>query len=312
MLIKYKNYDLVIIGSGSAGNTAAIYAARSNLKTLLLTGQQKGGQLTMTDSVENYPGFIDPVNGYELMHQMLEQAKCYGTDVIDEHVTEVDFTHYPFNINTIENKYIAKSAIIATGSNAKWLNMGEEKYAGRGTSTCALCDGFFFKNKSVAVIGGGSSAVEEALYLSDICSQVHLVHRRDCLRAESVLQDRLFAKNNISFHWNSTFQSLITNENDQIIGININNIIENNINIIDCLGVFIAIGHIPNTQIFARQINLDSDNYIITQSNSTKTNIDGVFAAGDVQDKIFKQAVTAAGTGCMAAIEAKQFLQSKQ
>ncbi|MCP5322940.1 MAG: thioredoxin-disulfide reductase [Candidatus Paracaedibacteraceae bacterium] len=303
--------QLLIIGAGPAGYTAAVYAARANLKPTLVTGLQPGGQLTITTDVENYPGFADAIQGPWLMEQMRIQAENMGTNIIYDYVSNVDFSKQPFTCYGESNTFTADSVIIATGAEAKWLNISsEETFKGFGVSACATCDGFFFKNKPVAVIGGGNSAVEEALYLSNIASSVTLVHRRDSLRAEKVLQDRLFANPKINIIWNHEIDEILgTTTPKAVTGIRLKSTLspETTQNI-EVEGIFIAIGHSPKTEMFKGHIDLDSAGYIITPKGETTTNIPGVFAAGDVQDKIYRQAVTAAGQGCMAALDAEKFL----
>lgn len=302
---------VLIIGSGPAGLTAAIYAARAALKPILIHGMQPGGQLTITTDVENYPGFAKTIEGPWLMEQMTEQAKNVGTEVISDYVEKIDLSTRPFVATTGSGKqYIAESVIISTGAEARWLNIeSETKFKGFGVSACATCDGFFFKNKEVVVIGGGNSAVEEALYLTNHASKVTIVHRRDSFRAEKILQERLFQNPKISVIWNSRLVEVLGTDNPKsVTGAKLENILTKDISVVNCHGIFVAIGHTPNTALFKEQLEMDSDNYIITKPNSTETSIKGVFAAGDVQDKIFRQAVTAAGTGCMAALEAGKFL----
>jgi len=302
---------LLIIGSGPAGLSAAIYAARASLEPILLHGMQPGGQLTITTDVENYPGFADAVQGPWLMEQMTEQAKNVGTKIIYDFIEKIDLSNRPFiAVAGSGNIYEAQTIIIATGAAAKWLNLpSEQKFQGFGVSACATCDGFFFKNQHVLVVGGGNSAVEEAMYLTNHASKVTIIHRGSSFRAEKILQERLFKNPKISVIWNSVLEEVVGNDNPKAVtGAKIHNVQTNETSLIDCTGVFIAIGHKPNTDLFKNQLNMDSDNYIITQADSTKTNISGVFAAGDVQDKIYRQAITAAGTGCMAALEAEKFL----
>ena len=302
---------VLIIGSGPAGLTAAIYTARAALNPILLHGMQPGGQLTITTDVENYPGFADPIEGPWLMEQMTAQAKNVGTEIITDYVEKIDLSTRPFVATTGSgNTYIADSVIICTGAEARWLNIeSEAKFKGFGVSACATCDGFFFKNKEVIVIGGGNSAVEEALYLTNHASKVTIVHRRDSFRAEKILQERLFKNPKISVIWNHKLVEVVGTENPKsVTGAKLENILTKDISLVNCHGIFVAIGHMPNTALFKGQLEVDSDNYIITKPNSTETSIKGVFAAGDVQDKIFRQAVTAAGTGCMAALEVEKFL----
>ncbi|WP_253308556.1 MULTISPECIES: thioredoxin-disulfide reductase [unclassified Rickettsia] len=302
---------ILIIGSGPAGLSAAIYTARAALKPILIHGSQPGGQLTITTDVENYPGFAESVQGPWLMEQMTLQAKNVGTEIITDYVAKVDLSKRPFLVFTGSGtEYEAESIIICTGAEARWLNIpSEKKFQGFGVSACATCDGFFFKKQEVIVVGGGNSAVEEALYLTNHASKVTVIHRRNNFRAEKILQERLFQNPKISVIWDHIAHEIIGSENpNAVTGVKIQNVHTKEISLINCSGVFIAIGHKPNTNLFKGQIEMDSDDYIITKPNSTKTNIEGVFAAGDVQDKIFRQAVTAAGTGCMAALEAEKFL----
>lgn len=301
---------VLIIGSGPAGYTAAIYAARANLSPILVEGVQPGGQLTITTDVENFPGFPE-IQGPELMAHMREQAEKVGTNIISDHIKSVDFSKRPFTaVGESGDSYSADAVILCTGASARWLGIeSEQKFSGFGVSACATCDGFFYRNKKVAVIGGGNSAVEEALYLANIASEVVLIHRRDSLRAEKILQDRLFNNPKISVIWDSGVEEFIGTENpNNLTGIKLKNLKTNAVSELEVNGAFVAIGHVPNTEMFKGQLDMDSDNYLITAPNSTKTNIAGVFAAGDVQDKIYRQAITAAGTGCMAALEAEKFV----
>ncbi|MDP3936444.1 MAG: thioredoxin-disulfide reductase [Alphaproteobacteria bacterium] len=305
---------LLIIGAGPAGYTAAIYAARANLSPVLVTGLQPGGQLTITTDVENYPGFSDVVQGPWLMEQMRLQAEHMGTQIMNDYISKVDFAKRPFTCYGETTTFTADAVIIATGAEAKWLGIpSETKYRGFGVSACATCDGFFFKNKPVAVIGGGNSAVEEALYLSKIASHVTLVHRRDTLRSEKVLQDRLFANPKISIIWNHEVDEILGAQDSGVTGIRLKSTQDpTSTQNIDVEGVFIAIGHSPKTDVFKGQIDLDEIGYILTAKGETTTNVPGVFAAGDVQDKIYRQAVTAAGQGCMAALDVEDFLTLDQ
>jgi len=305
---------MLIIGSGPAGLSAAIYASRASLDPILIHGMQPGGQLTITTDVENYPGFADVVQGPWLMQEMEKQAENVGTKLVHDHVEKVDLSKRPFIANTSSGDvYEADTIVIATGAQAKWIGLESEKFfQGFGVSGCATCDGFFFKNKEVVVIGGGNTAVEEALYLTNHASKVHLVHRRDSLRAEKILQDRLFKNDKISVIWDSTLENIIGDTDPKsVTGVELKNTKSGDITKLACDGVFIAIGHKPNTSLFANQLKMDDEGYIITASDSTKTSIDGVYASGDVQDKIYRQAVTAAGTGCMAALEATKFLSEE-
>ena len=305
---------VLIIGSGPAGYTAAIYAARAMLEPTLVQGIQPGGQLTITTDVENYPGYGDVIQGPWLMEQMEAQAKNVGTKIISDIIESVDFQSTPFKAMSESGKtYTADSVIISTGAQARWLGLdSEKKFQGYGVSACATCDGFFFKEKKVAVIGGGNSAVEEALYLTNFASTVYLIHRRDELRAEKILQDRLFNNEKVKCIWDHQLQDILGDEDPlNVKGIKVKNVKTNEIQDIELDGVFIAIGHDPATQIFKNQVEMDNEGYIITKPDSTLTNVNGVYAAGDVKDKTYRQAVTAAGMGCMAALEAEKFLAEK-
>ena len=311
--MKNQMEKVVIIGSGAAGLTAAIYAARANLKPLVIEGIQPGGQLTITTDVENYPGYADVVQGPWMMEQMRSQALNVGARIINDVVVQVDFKKDSKTIS-LDSKSIlsANTVIIATGAQAKWLGLeSENKFNGKGVSACATCDGFFYRNKEVAVIGGGNTAVEEALYLSNICSKVTLIHRRDELRAEKILQERLFAKENINVIWNNIVSEILGDEK----GVNSLEIKDKNSDkteIIKVEGVFIAIGHSPSTEPFKGVLEMDKEGYIVAQKPGTSiTNIEGVFAAGDCVDKIYRQAVTAAGMGCMAALDAEKWMQNQ-
>jgi thioredoxin reductase (NADPH) len=305
---------VLIIGSGPAGYAAAIYSSRAGLRPLMISGIEPGGQLMITTDVENYPGYENPIQGPWLMEQMKKQSEAFGTKIINDYVTDVNFSNFPFEINTEKEKYFSYSVIIATGAKAKWLGVpGEDEFKGFGVSACATCDGFFFKNKNVVVVGGGNTAAEETIFLSNICKKVTLIHRRDQLRAEKILQNRLFEKKNVEIIWNNELKEIIgNNENKLIEKIIIKNTKNFNENEIILDGLFVAIGHKPATEIFLNKLEIDDDGYILTKADSTKTNIDGVFAAGDVTDKIYRQAVTAAGMGCMGALEAEKFLSEKK
>ena len=310
-----KHTKVLIIGSGPAGYTAAIYAARAMLKPVLVQGMQPGGQLTITTDVENYPGYADVVQGPWMMEQMKTQAEKVGTELITDMINKVNFTKRPF-VATGDSgtEYTADSVIISTGAQARWLGLeNEKKFNGFGVSACATCDGFFFKDREVAVVGGGNAAVEEALYLSNIASKVHLIHRRDTLRAEKIAQERLFANKKINVIWNSKVIDVMgTEEPKTVTSIKLQNTKDNTETTINLDGLFIAIGHDPATKIFTDQVEMDEQGYIITKPDSTATNIEGVYAAGDVKDKTYRQAVTAAGMGCMAALEAEKFIAVKQ
>ena len=300
--------EVTIIGSGPAGYTAAIYSARANLNPTLISGLQPGGQLTITTDVENYPGYENPIQGPWLMEQMQKQAQLVGTEILNTQVTKVDFKESIKKIFLDDNNIIeTKTVIISTGAQARWLGLeNEEKFQGHGLSACATCDGFFFKDKKVAVIGGGNSAAEEALFLTKFASKVFLIHRRDKLRAEKILQDRLNRNSKIKFIWNTEVFKFIGDQDIQSIELYHKD--KNKNSTLDLDGVFIAIGHIPTTKLFEGQIDMDSEGYIITKPDSTETSLKGVYAAGDVKDKIYRQAITAAGMGCMAALEVEKFL----
>jgi thioredoxin reductase (NADPH) len=302
---------VLIIGSGPAGYTAAIYAARASLSPVLLAGLEPGGQLTITTDVENYPGFADVIQGPWLMEQMAAQAAHVGTRIVHDLVTRVDFATRPFRcIVDSGDAFLADAVIIATGAQARWLGIeSEQRLAGRGVSACATCDGFFYRGKAVAVVGGGNTAVEEALYLTHHADSVTLIHRRDALRAEKILQKRLFAHPKIKVVWNSVVAEIEGGGSPEVVtGVRLRNVKSGALERLPADGVFIAIGHTPTTAIFAGQVAMDREGYILTEPDSTRTSVEGVFAAGDVQDKVFRQAVTAAGTGCMAALEAEKWL----
>jgi thioredoxin reductase (NADPH) len=303
---------VAIIGSGPAGYSAAIYAARANLSPIIINGIQPGGQLTITTDVENYPGFAETIQGPWLMEQMAKQAAHVGARIIEDHIKQVDFSKPPFTlIGESDDVYEADTVIICTGAQAKWLDLkSEKKFQGFGVSGCATCDGFFFKNKEVIVVGGGNSAVEESLHLTHHAKKVYLIHRRDKLKSEKILQERLFNHPKIEVIWNHALQEVVGDENPKsVTGVILKNTINNQLTNLKIDGVFIAIGHKPNSDLFKNTgLKIDEEGYIITIPNSTKTNIKGIFAAGDIQDKIYRQAITAAGTGCMAALEVEKFL----
>ena len=309
-----KHTKVLILGSGPAGYTAAIYDARALLKPIMIFGSEPGGQLTTTTDVENYPGFSKVIQGPWLMDEMKSQAKAVGTEMIQDHISKVDLTKKPFTaIGDSGQIYTADSFIISTGAQARWLNLkSEQNFRGFGVSACATCDGFFFKEKEVAVVGGGNAAVEEAMFLTKFASKVHLIHRRNELRAEKLLQEKLKANKKIKIIWDSAVDEVLgTSEPKGVNGVKIKNLKTNNITELKVDGLFIAIGHDPATALFKDQLEMDKEGYLITKADSTITNIPGVFAAGDVKDKIFRQAVTAAGMGCMAALEAEKHLSSK-
>ena len=309
-----KHSKLMILGSGPAGYTAAVYAARAMLKPVLIHGIQPGGQMTITTDVENYPGYAKVIQGPWLMDQMKEQAKSVGTELIEDHIKNVDLSKTPFKALGDSGKvYTSDSLIISTGAQARWLNLkSEEEYKGFGVSACATCDGFFFKEKEVAVVGGGNSAVEEALFLTKFASKVKLIHRRNKLRAEKMLQKKLMDNKKIEIIWDSVVEDVMGQKDPKnVTGIKIKNLKTNSVSDLKIDGLFIAIGHDPATSLFKGQLDMDKDGYIITKPDSTATKIPGVYAAGDVKDKIFRQAVTAAGMGCMSALEAEKFLSEK-
>ena len=309
-----KHSKVLILGSGPAGYTAAIYAARAMLKPILVFGSEPGGQLTTTTDVENFPGYSKVIQGPWLMDEMKGQAKAVGTEMIQDHIKKVDLSKKPFEaIGDSGHVYTADSFIISTGAQARWLNLkSEQEFRGFGVSACATCDGFFFKEKEVAVVGGGNAAVEEAMFLTKFASKVKLIHRRNELRAEKMLQAKLKANKKIEIVWDSVVEDVVGNKSPKSVkGIKVKNVKTNNTSEIKVDGLFIAIGHDPATSLFKDQLKMDKEGYIVTKPDSTVTNVPGVFAAGDVKDKIFRQAVTAAGMGCMAALEAEKHLSSK-
>ncbi|HEV2673236.1 MAG TPA: thioredoxin-disulfide reductase [Aliidongia sp.] len=306
---------VLIIGAGPAGYTAAIYAARANLQPIMVQGMQPGGQLTITTDVENYPGFADVIQGPWLMEQMQKQAEHVGTRMVFDLITSVDFSQRPFVCTADSGDvFVAETVVIATGAQARWLGLeSEERYRGFGVSACATCDGFFFRNKNIAIVGGGNTAVEEAIYLTNHADTVTLIHRRDSLRAERIMQDRLFANPKIRVIWNSSVEEIVGEQNPpRVTGLKLKDTVTGAESALAVDGFFVAIGHTPVTDIFKDQITLDADGYIVTRPDSTATNIPGVFAAGDVKDKIYRQAVTAAGMGCMAALEAEKFIAAHE
>ena len=306
-----KHTKVLILGSGPAGYTAAIYAARAMLKPILVHGSQPGGQLTTTTDVENYPGYSKVIQGPWLMDEMKGQAEAVGTEMIQDHISKVDLTKKPFTATGDSGQiYTADSFIISTGAQARWLNLkSEQEFRGFGVSACATCDGFFFKEREVAVVGGGNAAVEEAMFLTKFASKVYLIHRRNELRAEKMLQAKLKANKKIEIIWDSVVEDVLgTKEPKTVNALKIKNVKDNKVKDLKVDGLFIAIGHDPATSLFKDQLKMDKEGYLITQPDSTATNIPGVFAAGDVKDKIFRQAVTAAGMGCMSALEAEKYL----
>jgi len=303
--------QVIIIGSGPAGYTAAVYAARANLAPLMISGVQSGGQLMLTTLVENYPGFVDGIMGPELMEAMRKQAERFGTVMVPEDVSSVDFTRRPFVVRTDDTAYEGRSVIIATGASAKLLGLPNERLLmGRGVSTCATCDGFFFKDQDIMVVGGGDSALEEALYLARLGRTVTLVHRRDTLRASKIMQDRALANPKITFLWNTVVEDIADPTLGKVSAVLLRNVVTGERTERRVDGLFVAIGHEPNTGIFRGQIDLLPNGYVKVVPGTTQTSVPGVFAAGDVQDHVWRQAVTAAGTGCMAALEAERYLES--
>ncbi len=307
---------VLIIGSGPAGYTAAIYAARAMMKPTLIAGMEQGGQLMITSEVENYPGYADPVQGPWMMEQMLQQAKNVGAEIINDHISQADLSARPFRLTGDGGQvYTADTVIICTGAKAKWLGIpSEQKFMGFGVSACATCDGFFYRDKHVIVVGGGNSAVEEALYLSNIASKVTLVHRRDSLRSEKILQERLFAKKNVEIIWNHQLDEITGKEGfpPAVTGARLKHATTGEISEITADGVFVAIGHAPQTELFEGQLKKKPSGYLWTAPDSTATEIPGVFAAGDITDDIYRQAITAAGMGCMAALEAEKFIAANE
>ena len=301
--------EVIIIGSGPAGLTAAIYAGRANLKPLMFEGAQAGGQLTLTSEVENFPGFPKGVQGPELMALMREQAGRFGTEFITDDVTAVDFGQRPFKVMRGDEVYLAKAVIVATGASAKMLGLpAERQLLGKGVSTCATCDGFFFQGVPLAVVGGGDSALEEALFLTKFASKVTVLHRRDSLRASKIMQERAFANPKIDFIWNVVVRDIHANDAGQVAGVTIADVKTGATRRLDVAGLFVAIGHTPNTALFVGQLEMDERGYIVTR-HGTRTSVPGVFACGDVQDHEYRQAITAAGSGCMAAMDAERYLE---
>ena len=306
---------VLIVGSGPAGYTAAIYAARASLEPVLVTGVEVGGQMSITTDVENFPGFADVIQGPWLMNQMHEQAEHVGTKMVSDLVVDVDFTERPFTCAGDSGAaYVADTVIVSTGARARWLGLeSEQKLVGFGVSACATCDGFFFRDREVAVVGGGNTAVEEALYLTNHASKVTLIHRRDALRAEKILQRRLFDNDRIAVSWDTVVEEVLgTDDPPGVTGVRTRNVRSGAAGELAVDGLFVAIGHDPATQLFRGKLDMDEEGYIRTDADSTRTSVPGVFAAGDVQDKVYRQAVTAAGTGCMAALEAEKFLAERE
>ena len=303
----------LIIGSGPAGYTAAIYASRAGLNPIMYQGPQPGGQLTITNDVENFPGYADGIQGPAMMQDLEKQARRFGTDVRYGMATAVDFNSSPKKIFVDDTHEIhAESVIIATGASAKWLGLpSEEKYNGRGVSACAVCDGFFFRNQEVAIVGGGDTAAEEATYLANLCSKVHMIVRRDELRASQIMQKRVTSNPKIQMHWNSQTEEILGDDNG-VTGVRIKNNLTSTETVLPITGFFVAIGHKPNTDIFKGFLEMDEAGYIITEKGTSYTNIEGIFASGDAQDHVYRQAITAAGTGCMAALDAERWLTEQE
>lgn len=308
-----EHHKVIIVGSGPAGYTAAIYAARANLHPVMISGFQKGGQLTTTTEIDNFPGFPEGRDGNELMGDMEKQALRFDTQIIEDEVTKADLSQRPFQLETYSNKYSCDALIISTGATAKYLGLeSETKFKGRGVSACATCDGFFFKDKDVAVVGGGDTAVEEAIYLTNFCSKVYLMHRRDELRATKAMQKRAFDNPKLEIKWNTELDEVLGGDTGPMEDIRVVNNKTGEKYELGVKGLFIAVGHKPNTDLFAEQLTTDDMGYLITEPGTTKTNIEGVFACGDVMDSKYRQAVTAAGTGCMAAIDAERWLAEQE
>lgn len=313
-LISYMVENVIIIGSGPAGYTAALYASRADLKPLLFTGPEPGGQLMITTDVENYPGFPDGIMGPEMMDLFRKQAERFGTQIKEEMITKVDLSQRPFKVWAGETLYEAKTLIISTGASAKWIGIEAEKtFGGYGVSACATCDGFFFRGKEVIIVGGGDTAMEEANYLTRHASKVYVVHRRDTLRASKVMQQRAFDNPKIVFIWNSVVSDIFgqMEPHRKVTGVELTNTVDGSKSTMNIDGVFVAIGHQPNSSLFQGVLDMDEVGYLKTQPHSTKTNVPGVFACGDVADSVYRQAISAAGTGCMAAIDAERFLEAE-
>ncbi|MDP8217577.1 MAG: thioredoxin-disulfide reductase [Candidatus Theseobacter exili] len=302
---------VAIIGSGPAGLTAAVYASRATLEPVLIEGMQPGGQLTITNEIDNFPGFPEGVNANQLIQSMRQQAERFGTKILQGSINRTDLSKRPFSLFTGDQEIKAETVIIASGASANWLGIDSEtNLKGKGVSACATCDGFFFKNRVVAVVGGGDTAIEEAIFLTRFASKVFLIHRRNALRASKIMQNKIFENQNVEIVWDSVVEEILDVSKDMVTGIRLKNVTTQETSVLLCNGIFLAIGHTPNTDIFKDQLTMDETGYIITKEKSTGTSVPGVFAAGDVQDSTYRQAITAAGTGCMAAIEAERFLES--
>lgn len=313
---KHQPYKVVIIGSGPAGLTAAIYAARADLRPLVIEGPQPGGQLTITTEVENYPGFSKGIQGPELMNEMREQARRFGTEFLTSWIRKVDLSERPFRIQMDSDTIWTQTLIIASGASAKWLGVPGEApapngFGGVGVSACATCDGFFFKGMNIVVVGGGDTALEEANFLARFASRVTVIHRRDQLRASKIMREKAFKNEKIEFTWDTAVEEILGNQEKGVTGVRLRNLKSGEETVFSCEGVFIAIGHKPNTELFQRQLEMDEVGYLKTNGRTMATSIAGVFACGDVQDSFYRQAITAAGTGCMAAIDAERFLENQ-
>ena len=307
-----KQFKVIIVGSGPAGYTAGIYLGRANIPNLLFEGEQPGGQLTITTEVENYPAFPEGIPGPELMEKFKAQAERFGTSIKSETVTAIDMGSHPFKVTTTGGEYVAPAVIIAAGSSARWLGLpDEEAFLGKGLSACATCDGFFFGDQEIAVVGGGDTALEEATFLTNFASKVTLIHRRDELRGSQIMQDRAINHPKIEIAWNRVIDSYLSDENGNLVGLKLKDTQDGSVHELPVTGCFIAIGHTPNTTFLGGQLDMDENGYLITKPDRTATNIEGVFACGDVQDHYYRQAITSAGTGCMSAIEAERWLAEK-
>jgi len=305
-------FKVIIVGSGPAGYTAGLYLSRANISNLLFEGEQPGGQLTITTEVENYPAFPEGIQGPELMEKFKAQAERFGTVIKSETVKTIDMGSHPFKVTTNVGEYAAPAVVIASGSSARWLGMpGEEAFFGKGLSACATCDGFFFKDQEIAVVGGGDTALEEAIYLTNFAAKVTLIHRRDELRGSKIMQERAINHPKIEIAWNSVIESYVPDDNGNLVGLKLKDTQDGSVRDLPVTGCFIAIGHTPNTAFLSGQLDMDENGYLVTRSDRTATNVEGVFACGDVQDHYYRQAITSAGTGCMAAIEAERWLGEK-
>jgi len=307
-----QDFKVIIVGSGPAGYTAGLYLGRANVTNLLFEGEQPGGQLTITTEVENYPAFPEGIQGPELMEKFKAQAERFGTVVRNETVTSIDMSGHPFKVTTSAGQYTAPAIIIASGSSARWLGLpGEEAFFGKGLSACATCDGFFFRDQEIAVVGGGDTALEEATFLTNFAAKVTLIHRRDELRGSKIMQERALDNPKIEVAWNKTIDSYTADDDGNLVGLKLKDTVDGSVSDLGVTGCFIAIGHTPNTGFLDGQLNMDENKYLITKADRTATNVEGVFACGDVQDHYYRQAITSAGTGCMAALEAERWLAEK-